>query len=566
LARFSVVEEDIDTEAEELEDENAEAVDTIDDSGEDDNEVITDDTDLEEEATAESGDADTTNTDSISGEKNEKYEVLYRRFRPFKFSEILGQDHTVAALKKSVINGTVANVYLFEGERGTGKTSTARVFASALNCPNVRGGEPCGECTLCVSVHSGDGAEGVREIDAGSNSSVDDARRIINEVQFATRANKNVFIIDEVHLLSNAANSALLKTLEEPPADVVFILCTTNAERLQAAVRSRAVVFHFNSLDDKKMFSLIKKVAEEANISINDEQINGVIRKGKGSPRDALSALESVAGTDHEFDYENHAENITNKIVKQDIAGIVVAVAKAVEGGLPANEISSGLLAYWRTLLLVLNAPSLSQLSDSEFDRVSEIAEGLGTSKVIYMLRTLGEHHSKIAGEGGRVGLETLLIQFVIPVSEAGNIRDINAQLAELREMVRAITAIQPLGSIASPAKDSDWPPVGESVTKSEKSEDNSKKKDEDLKNDSSHKSPKKGIIKDPDELIEAIFEAGNRKLPIAIPSLEVDTKNTNDEILVLKSHKRITDAEFDMLHHAVEKVDPRDFELDESK
>ena len=502
-------------------------------------------------------------------EENTPYKVLYRKYRPRKFSEIIGQEGTVKALRSSVINGTVANLYLFTGERGTGKTSTARVLASALNCPNVGAdGEPCGICELCVNVHDGSGSDGVTELDAASNSSVDDARRLINEIQFARASKKNVYIIDEAHLLSKQANGTLLKSFEEPPENVVFILCTTNPESLSLAIRSRAVAHHFRELDDTTMQKLVADIADEADIDVTPEQIDSVVRQGKGSPRDALSALERIShNTDESVDDQYHAALITEAISQKDVAKIVIAVAKAVEGGLSASAISTSLLSYWRSMLLVLNAPEIVKLTDNEFDLVLDVAETVGTDKTIFMLRSLGEAHSRLTQGDSRVMLETTLIQFVIPHTDATALRDIGKKLDSLSAVVDELKkrpTVSPFDEPTRDKADNSWP--DEPAKNEEKATSDIKERTPSVEVDSNPAAAKSApsIISDPDDLIDAIFDAAPKKLQLTIPELDVSVKETTSKLLVLRSHKKLTDPEFEMLEKAIEKVDPREFDLDE--
>lgn len=500
------------------------------------------------------------------------YQVLYRRFRPHKFADIIGQDNTVKALRSAVINGTVANAYLFTGERGTGKTSTARVLASALNCPNVGSdGEPCGVCDLCVNVHAGNGSDGVTELDAASNSSVDDARRIINEIQFASAAKKNIYIIDEVHLLSKQANGTLLKTLEEPPPNVVFILCTTNPERLEPAIRSRTTMMPFRELDDTTMQKLISDVAKEADIDITADQIDGVVRRGRGSPRDALSALETLSlNTDAKVEHQNHASNITKAVAQKDVSKIIIGIAKGIDGGLSVNEISTSLLSYWRSMLLALNAPDVLKLTDKEFDEVSDIAETVGTDKIIFMLRSLGEAHSRLAQGDPRVMLETTMIQFVVPHTDVAAIRDIGRKLDALSDDVAEIKkrpTVSPFDSAASPVAKDSWPDAPEEKRARSSKADEEDEKPKAAQPEKDSKSEKKRIIEDPDDLIDAIFAAAPKSLQLVIPELEVLVKETTRDLLVLKSNrKRLSDSEFDTLSDAIGKVDPREFDIDEEE
>ncbi len=220
------------------------------------------------------------------------YKALYREFRPTTFAETVDQDHITRTLKNQIISGRVGHAYLFNGSRGTGKTTTAKILARAINCLNPKDGEPCNECEICKGIISGSLTD-VVEMDAASNNSVEDIRSIREEVNFLpTLAKYRVYIIDEVHMLSTGAFNALLKTLEEPPEHVKFILATTEPQKLPATILSRCQRFDFKKISNEGIIKRLKIVCKESNIEITDEALNVIAVLAEGGMRDALSILE----------------------------------------------------------------------------------------------------------------------------------------------------------------------------------------------------------------------------------------------------------------------------------
>src|SRR3954464_5381655 len=210
------------------------------------------------------------------------YQSLYRRYRPQRFSEVRGQDHVTRALGNAVREGRVAHAYLFSGPRGTGKTSTARILAKALNCTKLDDGEPCGTCDSCVQVAAGTSLD-VMELDAASNNGVDAMRDLVSRAALGTPGRWKVYIVDEVHMLSTPASNALLKSLEEPPAHVVFVLATTDPQKVLPTIRSRTQHFEFRLIGPDVLVDLLKDINASADLNVPPEAIDFVIRRGNGS-------------------------------------------------------------------------------------------------------------------------------------------------------------------------------------------------------------------------------------------------------------------------------------------
>ncbi len=246
------------------------------------------------------------------------YQVLYRKYRPHDFDSLVGQEYTKKLLKNSVINNKFAHAYIFTGPRGTGKTSSAKIFAKAINCLHPIDGNPCNKCQNCVNFES---SPDIIELDAASNNGVDDIREIINNVRLAPSSMKiKVYIIDEFHMLSTSAFNALLLTLEEPPKDVVFILATTDIQSVPITVLSRCQRFDFKPISIKDIENRLKFVCGEENLKVTDDAIKEIAMMSNGGLRDALSILDQVAGNGEEIDIQDVIANfggISNKKINQ---------------------------------------------------------------------------------------------------------------------------------------------------------------------------------------------------------------------------------------------------------
>ena len=233
------------------------------------------------------------------------YKALYREWRPATFEDLVGQEHITTTLKNQILNNKAAHAYLFCGTRGTGKTSTAKVMAKALNCLDLQDGEPCNECEMCKKINEGLAID-VTELDAASNNGVDKIREIIDDVQYPPQeAKTKVYIMDEVHMLSIGAVNAFLKTLEEPPSNVVFILATTDPQKLPITILSRCQRFDFKRISKEKVIGRLRRIVTEKGVFADDKSLDLIARVSDGAMRDALSILDqAISMGDNKVDYD----------------------------------------------------------------------------------------------------------------------------------------------------------------------------------------------------------------------------------------------------------------------
>jgi len=352
---------------------------------------------------------------AADGATAEPFLSLYRRFRPSKLSEIRGQPHVVQALRGAVAEGRVAHAYLFSGPRGTGKTSAARVLAKALNCANPTDGEPCGVCNSCVSIAQGTSLD-VRELDAASNNGVDAMRDLVSHAALATPGQWKLYIVDEVHMLSTAAANALLKTLEEPPAHVVFVLATTDPQKVPLTVRSRTQHYEFRLLGAETLGQLVSWVRDQAKLDLDDEALALAVRRGRGSARDALSALDQMASSGSADGVRPELAELVDALCDEDASRALVAVASLVEMGWSPQQLASEVVDDLRQAFLLALAPDLASTSGQERDRLSSQAERLGLARLVRAMEALGLAQVDMReAPDARVVLEVTLVRLVRP-------------------------------------------------------------------------------------------------------------------------------------------------------
>ena len=333
-----------------------------------------------------------------------EYTALYRRFRPLTFDGIVGQEHITRTLKNQVIANRVGHAYLFTGCRGCGKTSSAKVLARAVNCLHPKDGEPCNECEICKAALDGSLTD-IVEMDAASNNGVDDIRAIRDEVNFLpTVAKYRVYIIDEVHMLSPGAFNALLKTLEEPPKHVKFILATTEPQKLPATILSRCQRFDFKKIPEDKIVENLKYVCNESNIKYTEGALNLIAELSEGAMRDALSILERCAQDGENSIEENKIKeivgipetkyimNIAEKIVNCDSAGALEVTQEVIKSGKDVTNLLWEMIKFFRDLMLLKTTKEISNIySEDDVKEMKLLCEKVQTDRILRIIYSLSE-------------------------------------------------------------------------------------------------------------------------------------------------------------------------------
>lgn len=367
---------------------------------------------------------------------------LYRRYRPRRFAELKGQDHVVRALRDAVAGGREGQAYLFSGPRGTGKTTSARILAKVLNCEVPADGEPCCECEACLAVERGTSYD-VHELDAASNNGVDAMRDLIEKASLGTPGRHKVYILDEVHMLSKAAEAALLKTLEEPPAHVVFVLATTDPQKVSDTIRSRTQHLRFHLLPPETLDEHVRWVAEDAGLTLTDAAIEAAIAQGAGSARDTLSALELIANAGGDAGETVDFGEFVVAMTEHDAGQALAAMAHAVASGHDPRTVAEQLVRHLRNGFLALMAPELVQLSAPQVDQLAAAAQRLGPAGLVRGIEKLGEILVELRhAPDPRVLVEVALVQLTSePPAAADDVVALASRVARLEQAAAAAPA-----------------------------------------------------------------------------------------------------------------------------
>ena len=386
------------------------------------------------------------------------YRALYRKWRPQRFEDVVGQRAIVTALKNQITANRVGHAYLFTGVRGTGKTTCAKIFAKAVNCLHPVNGDPCGECEICRGIDNGSILD-VVEMDAASNNGVDDIRDLRDETAYTPSACKyKVYIIDEVHMLSTAAFNALLKTLEEPPAHVIFILATTEIQKVPATILSRCQRYDFTRIGPEDIARRVEYIAGEEKLELTPDGAELIARLADGALRDALSILDTCAGVTAKIDADvvrrmagvtdrSYLFRISDALEAQDGAAALAQLAQLRQQSVDVKRLTEELIAHYRALMLAAlpgGQALLSGVSPEEEALYLEKGPQLGQREAIRAIRALGsalEHMTR--GSDQRIELELALFSLSEPPQQ---MQAVPVQAVPARMMVQP-AVVQPFAS-----------------------------------------------------------------------------------------------------------------------
>ena len=389
------------------------------------------------------------------------YTALYRKFRPDTFEDVKGQDHIITTLKNQIKADRIGHAYLFCGTRGTGKTTVAKIFAKAVNCEHPVDGSPCGECAMCKSIAAGTSMN-VIEIDAASNNGVDNIREIREEVTYRpTEGKYKVYIIDEVHMLSIGAFNALLKTLEEPPEYVIFILATTEVHKIPITILSRCQQYDFHRISLDTIAARLQELMEKEQVDVEERAIRYVAKAADGSMRDALSLLDQCIAfyLGQTLTYENVLDvlgavdtevfsRLLRNVLKRDIPKVMDTVDELIMQGRELNQLAADFTWYLRNLLLAKTSDQLEdvlEVSSENLEQLKEESEMIEVDQLLRYIRIFSELSGQLKyATQKRVMLEVALIKLCIPAMESDTL--------SILDRIRVVEDKIEKGMVAAPA------------------------------------------------------------------------------------------------------------------
>ena len=389
------------------------------------------------------------------------YTALYRKFRPDTFADVKGQDHIVTTLKNQLRTGRIGHAYLFTGTRGTGKTTVAKIFAKAVNCEHPAEDGPCGECSMCRAVSAG-ASMNVIEIDAASNNSVENIRGIVEEVSYSPAQGKyKVYIIDEVHMLSTGAFNALLKTLEEPPSYVIFILATTEVHKIPITILSRCQRYDFRRIPLDTVADRLRSVADAEGVSVEEKALRYIAKAADGSLRDALSLLDQCVAfhLGDELSYDKVLDvlgavdtevfsRLLRCVLEKNVLGCVELLEEIVMQGRELTQFVTDFTWYLRNLMLARASDSLEDVIDMSSDnlaRLKEEAQLVQGDQIIRYIRIFSELSGKMRYDAQkRILVEIALIKLCRPQMETGQ--------DSLLERIRQVEERVEQGAVLAPS------------------------------------------------------------------------------------------------------------------
>lgn len=393
------------------------------------------------------------------------YQVLYRKYRPKVFDDVVGQEHITSTLQNEIKNGSLSHAYLFTGSRGTGKTTCAKILSKAVNCLHPVNGNPCNECEICKGIESGAILD-VVEIDAASNNGVDNIRDIRDEANFAPAAAKyRVYIIDEVHMLSIGAFNALLKTLEEPPEHVKFILATTEVHKLPVTILSRCQRFDFKRVSAESMKKRIDYIAAQENFTVDEEAAKLIARLADGGMRDALSMLDRCISQSSEVTTEvvsavagltgkKHLFDLSAAISQNDTSKALSLINELHANSFDMERLCSELIAHFRALMITLTVRQPENVLVSTAEEIEEYKSQAASMSLTAVLRCIDAFQSALAnikqGVNRRTELELTVIKLSAP--------DISGDMESLKARIESLEA--QIASAARPIAKSNVPPM----------------------------------------------------------------------------------------------------------